>query len=210
MLRRSLLAAPLVLAAAPARARNGCPGSRSRSWSATRRAAPPTSQPASAASPSSASTATPSSSTTRPAPAASLRSRPSRSAAPDGYTVGIGIMGQLAVGAGRAGLADPARPRQGACSDLQSGRRADGADRAHGRAVQDHPGTHRLRQGQSRQGELRLDRPRARPISSVRNSGCRSGRAEDDPRALSRRRAGHRRRRRRQCRSSSSPTCRRS
>ena len=53
--------------------RNGCPSSRSRSWSATRRAALPTSPRGSPPTPSSASTAIPSSSTTRPAPAASSR-----------------------------------------------------------------------------------------------------------------------------------------
>ena len=95
---------------------------------------------------------------------------------------------------GRAGLADPPRPRQGAGADLQSGRRADGADRAHGRAVQDHCGTHRLRQGQPRQGELRLDRPGLDQPARRGIPGRRSGRAEDDPRAVSRRRAGHCRR----------------
>ena len=101
---------------------------------------------------------------------------------------------------GRAGLADPARPRQGAGADLQSGRRADGADRAHGRAVQDHCGTHRLRQGQPRQGELRLDRPGVDQSARRGIPGRRSGRAEDDPRAVSRRRAGHCRRGGGQCR----------
>ena len=51
--------------------RNGCPSSRSRSWSATRRAAPPISPRGLRPTPSSASTAIPSSSTTRPVPAAS-------------------------------------------------------------------------------------------------------------------------------------------
>ena len=108
--------------------------------------------------------------------------------APDGYTVGIGIMGQLAVAPVVPGSQIPldldkellpicnlvgvpmvliVRPE---CT-LQDRRRA-----------------RRLCQGQPWQGVLRPRPASARPTSSAPNSSLPSGRAEAEPRSLSRRR----------------------
>ena len=195
MLRRSLLAAP-DCSCSPRRRRapSGRPSSRSTSSSVSRPAAPPTSRRDWPARRSSAAPDTIVVVDNKSGALGFIALKAVANAAPDGYTVGIGIMGSLAVGAGGAGLADPARPRQGAPADLQSGRRADGADRAAQRALQDRRRADRLRQGQSRQGELRLDRQRLDQPARRRAVRRGSRRAEAAARAVSRRRAGDRRR----------------
>ena len=135
-----------------------------------------------------------SSSRTRAAPWASLRSRRSRTAPPDGYTVGIGIMGSLAVapvvpgsqipldldkdlmplcnlvGVPMALIVRPTAPYK-TIPELIAYAKAN-------------PG--KVSYGVDRQ---RLDQPARRGIFRGR-----SGRAQAAARALSRRRAGHRRR----------------
>ena len=93
-------------------------------------------------------------------------------------------------GARRSRFPDSPRPRQGPDAAVQSGRCADGPDRAQECALQDDSRADRLRQGQSRQGELWLDRQWLDQPARCRVLRLGSRRIEAPARALSGRCAG--------------------